>query len=77
MKIVKPIVYAGTIRIDNVPHEKQEEHGHVEYFLRSSVSLKTAAIAEYMKDHNITYFDFEDFDKYPEIQEQYINRHRT
>lgn len=65
----------NSIVIENVPHtlyiEKTPNGNHSEYTLPGSVSLKLSAIAEFMKDNYVNVFDFEEYEKFPEIK-QYI-----
>lgn len=62
----------GAMTIKNVPHLVRNDQNVIDYYLPGSVSLRISAIAEYMEDFNLSTFDYNDLNKFPEIQNDYL-----
>lgn len=63
----------GSLIIKNVPHTQHitttSNDNYIEYTMRGSVSLRLSAITEYMEKKQLPLFNYNDYDKFPEIQQ--------
>lgn len=62
----------GALTVANVKYVTHYSDNGIEEYkvIPGSVSLRLSAVTDYMQENEMEYFDFNDYDNYPEIEER-------